>query len=63
MNESDLEAMANAMLSEDARQEGKKMSDYRREYGLIQRREIEEISFEPDLLVTLTDKGKAKKIL
>lgn len=63
MNESDLEAMANAMLSEDAKQEGKKMSDYRREYGLIQRREIEEISFEPDLLVTLTDKGKAKKIL
>lgn len=58
----DLEAIADAMLMEDATAEKMTMPDYRRTYGLVQRRELEEISFDPDILVSMVDKGHATKV-
>lgn len=58
----ELEQWANALLAEDAKADGKSMPDYRREYGLIQRRKVEEVSFEPEILALLVDQGRATKV-
>lgn len=55
----EMDAMADAILAEDARAEGLSMPEYRRRYGLIQRKELEEVSMDPDVLVSIADRRKA----
>lgn len=57
-----LEQWANAILAEDAKANDEKMPDYRRRFGLIQRRELEVISVDPDVLGIMVQNG-GKKIL
>ena len=60
----ELEQWANALLAEDAKSTGQKMADYRRQFGMIQRKAggYEEMSYEPETITRMLDKGEGKLV-